>query len=231
MSLRRTQYWNPSTGTVRAGDTAHGESVTDVESYLEPIDRFRTAGLHHWGIADGLRVSATLGATGVKVGLGMAVDATGRTVVLEAGGVAVVVPVDPEQVLDVPTVVVGLDGVTVATDGLTGENRDMVLTVTWREAQDNQLAGAPALVHAPWFRLVPRGGLHRGRGAGGAGGGRARRGRHGAVGLSLAAAARRTARRPPRAAPPARRGTGRSRPARRRPARWPGPTAAWCSTC
>jgi len=37
--LIRSQYWNPSTGTVRGGSTAHGESLVDVESGLLPLAR------------------------------------------------------------------------------------------------------------------------------------------------------------------------------------------------
>jgi hypothetical protein len=33
--LVRTEYWNPSTGTVRTGSTGHGESLADVETYLQ----------------------------------------------------------------------------------------------------------------------------------------------------------------------------------------------------
>ena len=37
MRLMRIEYWNPSTGTVRTGSTGHGESFTDMESYLLPL--------------------------------------------------------------------------------------------------------------------------------------------------------------------------------------------------
>ncbi|MFD8498406.1 hypothetical protein [Amycolatopsis sp. NPDC059657] len=151
--IRRTEYWNVSTGTVRSGATGHGESVTDVEDYLIPLDRARTAGLHGWGVAAGLRVTATAGAAGVTVTPGSAADAAGSVVVLAVGGVAVVDPgVDPDQLQNVPTVPVEAAGVAVAT----ATAGDFLLTITWREVLgDNTLANAPALLHAPWLRMVP----------------------------------------------------------------------------
>ena len=41
MTLMRIEYTKLSTGTVRAGATGHGESLTDVENYLMPLDRVR----------------------------------------------------------------------------------------------------------------------------------------------------------------------------------------------
>ncbi|WP_370941805.1 hypothetical protein AB5J62_22110 [Amycolatopsis sp. cg5] len=154
--LRRTEYWNVSTGTVRSGATGHGESVTDVEDYLIPLDRARTSGLHGWGVAAGLRVTATVGTAGVTVLPGMAVDAAGNAVVLAPGGLAVVDPtVDPDQLQNVPTVPVEVTGVGVAT-----APGDFLLTLTWREVLgDNTVANAPALLHAPWLRLVAAAGF------------------------------------------------------------------------
>ncbi|SDW52688.1 hypothetical protein SAMN05421504_101822 [Amycolatopsis xylanica] len=154
--LRRTEYWNVSTGTVRSGATGHGETVTDVEDYLIPLDRARTSGLHGWGVAAGLRVTATVGSAGVTVLPGTAVDAAGNVVVLAPGGLAVVDPtVDPDQLQNVPTVPVEVTGVGVAT-----APGDFLLTLTWREVLgDNTVANAPALLHAPWLRLVAAAGF------------------------------------------------------------------------
>ena len=44
-AVMRTEYWNISTGTVRTGPTGHGESLTDMENYLLPMDRARGSGL------------------------------------------------------------------------------------------------------------------------------------------------------------------------------------------
>jgi hypothetical protein len=157
-AIRRTQYRNPVTGTVRTGATGHGESLTDVEEHLLPVDRWRTAALHAWGVAHGLAVTATAGSTGLAVGAGTAVDASGRTVVLAPGGTAVVdQAVDPDRVQDVPTVAVGPQGVTVPTGDASG---DVVLTIAWREVGgQSSLANAPVLLHAPWLRLLPAAGF------------------------------------------------------------------------
>ncbi len=154
MTVMRTEYVNLSTGTVRAGATGHGESLTDVESYLLPLERARGRGLYSFGVAAGLRVSATAGQAGVTVSVGTALDAAGRLVVLAAEGAAVVDPdVDPDELVNVPTVTVPAGGVAVATAGLSGER---LVTVSWREVvSQGVVANAPVLVHAPWLRLLP----------------------------------------------------------------------------
>ena len=157
--VRRTQYWNLSVpGTIRTGATGHGEILTDLENYLLPLDRARGSGLFGWGVAHGLAVSATPGSPGVTVSPGVALDARGRTIVLSPQGLAVVErSLDPQQIQDVPTVPVGADGVTVTTTELPA---DCLVTMTWREvAGENSLANTPALLHAPWLRLVPADGF------------------------------------------------------------------------
>ncbi len=152
--VRRTQYWNLPTHTVRTGATGHGESLIDLEQYLLPLAEARGSTLHTWGVAQGLEVSAVAGSPEVTVSAGVALDAAGRTIVLAIGGVAVTdAAVDPTAVLDVPTVVVGPAGVTLGTAGAAAS---CLLTLTWREVQgESALANAPALLHAPWLRLVP----------------------------------------------------------------------------
>jgi hypothetical protein len=153
-ALKRTEYWNISTGTVRTGATGHGESLTDMESYLLPMDAARGAALYSWGVAAGLAAQGTSGQPGVTVSSGTALDAAGRLIMLVPDGAVIVDPtVDPAQVQDVPTVPVGADGITLPTAGAAA---DCLLTLTWREVlADSPLANAPVLVHAPWLRLVP----------------------------------------------------------------------------
>jgi hypothetical protein len=152
MPLLRTEYWNLSTGTVRGGATGHGESLTDVESYLLPLDQLRGSSLYGWGVANGLRVTAVSGQADVTVAPGAALDAAGHVVVLADGGFAVVDPtVDPEQVQNVPTIPVDAAGVVLPTAGSSG---DQFVTLRWREVLgDSQLANAPVLLHAPWLRV------------------------------------------------------------------------------
>jgi len=153
LPITRTQYFNVATGTVRAGSTSHGESLTDVESGLLPLARSTAASLHTWGVADGLSVTAVTGQQGVTVTPGAALDSLGRLVALAAGGVAIIDPAaDPSQVVNIATVPVGDGGVTVATDGLGPAT--LLLTATFREVQDQGQVGAPpVLLHAPWLRL------------------------------------------------------------------------------
>jgi hypothetical protein len=153
--MARTQYFNVATGTVRAGSTSHGESLTDVDSGLLPLACATSASLHTWGVADGLRVTATTGQLGVIVAPGAALDSLGRLVVLAPGGVAIVDPgADPTQVVNISTVTLADGGVTVATDALGPAT--LLLTATFREVQDQAQAGVPpVLLHAPWLRLRP----------------------------------------------------------------------------
>ena len=90
--MTRTQYFNVATGTVRAGSTSHGESLTDVESGLLPLARSTAAALHAWGVADGLSVTATTGQPGVSVSPGAALDSSGRLVALAPGAQSEVIP-------------------------------------------------------------------------------------------------------------------------------------------
>lgn len=157
-ALKRTEYWTISTGTVRTGPTGHGESLTDMESYLLPMDAARGAALYSWGVATGLAAQGTPGQPGVTVLPGTALDAAGRLIMLVPDGAAIVDPtVDPAQLQDVPTVVVGADGVALPTAAAAA---DCLLTLTWREVlADSPLANAPVLLHAPWLRLIPAAGF------------------------------------------------------------------------
>lgn len=151
--ITRTQYFNVATGTVRAGSSSHGESLTDVESGLLPLARSTESSLHSWGVADGLTVTATTGQPGVSIAPGAALDSLGRLIALAAGGVAVTDPAaDPSQVVNIDTVPVGATGVVLATDAL-GPGT-LLLTITFREVQDaGQVGAPPVLLHAPWLRL------------------------------------------------------------------------------
>jgi len=155
MRLVRTEYWNPSTGTVRTGSTGHGESLADIETYLLPLTGALLGGAFGSGVANGLEVTASVGQQGLTVNTGLAVDGNGRPIVLSDGGAAVVDPnAPPGQVQNVPLVLVGSGGVELPTSGLTGTQ---VLTATAREVLDGTAGAASwSLVHAPWLLLVPQ---------------------------------------------------------------------------
>lgn len=153
-AIKRTQYLNVSAGTVRTGATGHGESLTDIEGYAQPMEQARGRGLFDWGVAEGLEARVTVAVGGVTVKPGVALDKVGRTIVVASGGVVVTdLDHDPGQVLDVPTVPVPADGVLVPT---AGPAREYLLTATWGEVQEESaLANAPVLLHAPgsgWCR-------------------------------------------------------------------------------
>lgn len=156
--LTRTDYWNRVTGSVRTGDTRHDETVTDIESFLLPHSQAAIAGLHSWGIADGLGVTATANQAGLSVSLGTAVDAAGHLIVLIAGGLAVTDPgIDPGDVANIPTVPVDTTGLSLPTGSDSGQQ---YLTIRYLEVSVAGLLGnAPALVHAPWLRLQDSGGF------------------------------------------------------------------------
>ena len=150
--LMRTDYWNRVTGSVRIGDTRRDETVTDVEGFLLPYGQAGTVGLHLWGIAAGLSVTATADQPGLRVSAGSAIDAAGHLIVVSGGGVAVVDPdIDPADVANIPTVAVDTTGVILPTAADTGPR---YLTVRYLEVSVEGLLGnSPALVHAPWLRL------------------------------------------------------------------------------
>ena len=151
-ALMRTDYWNRVTGSVRIGDTRRDETVTDVEGFLLPYAQAGTVGLHLWGIAAGLSVTATADQPGLSVAAGSAIDAAGHLIVVSGGGVAVVDPdIDPADVTHIPTVAVDTTGLILPTAADTGPR---YLTVRYLEVSVEGLLGnSPALVHAPWLRL------------------------------------------------------------------------------
>jgi hypothetical protein len=158
LPLMRTEYWNPSTNTVRGGATAHGESLTDVENYLLPQAQMTGASLFTRGVADGLSVSASANQPGLTIAPGVALDANGHLIALAANGFAIVDPsVDPNQIQNIPTVPVAAGGVSLSSTGISG---DCFLTIMWREILgQSQLANAPVLIHAPWLRLLAAAGF------------------------------------------------------------------------
>ena len=72
---------------------------------------------------------------------------------LTGGGLAVVDPdIDPADIANIPTVAVDTTGLNLPTAGHTGAR---YLTIRYLEVSVEGLLGnAPALVHAPWLRLL-----------------------------------------------------------------------------
>ncbi|MER8095104.1 hypothetical protein [Streptomyces goshikiensis] len=156
MPVKRTEYFNYDTVSVRNGSTSRAESMMDTDDYQRRLDEARGATLHTWGVCGGLRVSATPGQAGLTVQAGTALDAAGRVSVVDPGGFALTDPnLDPGQLLNITPVVVGGDGLLpLGTAGV--PEGTYLLTLTWRE-----IVGETLLIrlHAPWLRLVPRAGF------------------------------------------------------------------------
>ncbi|MFD4867416.1 hypothetical protein [Streptomyces sp. NPDC058412] len=151
MALERIRYQAAGNFSYQA------QNYADVEGYLLPLGRVRDSALHSWGVASGLRVTATAGSAGVKVSTGSALDAAGRVIVLADGGRAVV----DQDVAD-RTVKVSADGLTLDTGGLTLPG-DQVLTLTWQEVMGifDAMGGSQqqGWLLAPWLRLLPLSGF------------------------------------------------------------------------
>ncbi|MER6197703.1 hypothetical protein ABT234_10060, partial [Streptomyces sp. NPDC001586] len=151
MALERIRYQAAGNFSYQA------QNYADVEGYLLPLGRVRDSALHSWGVASGLRVTATAGSAGVKVSTGSALDAAGRVIVLADGGRAVV----DQDVAD-RTVKVSADGLTLDTGGLTLPG-DQVLTLTWQEVVGifDAMGGSQqqGWLLAPWLRLLPLSGF------------------------------------------------------------------------
>ncbi|MGK5169325.1 hypothetical protein [Geodermatophilus sp. CPCC 205761] len=154
--ISHTEYGVGTTpGVPRPGSTSHEESGIDLESYLRPLEQAHAGALHGRGVAVGLAVRAVPGESVVRVTTGVAVDGSGRHVVLAPGGAA--------EVADDPTlgsVLVPVDGsgVELPTAGRSGACR---VTVRWRETFDQDLrdqTGAFLTRHTPWLRLEPTAG-------------------------------------------------------------------------
>jgi hypothetical protein len=122
--LTRVSYVEPN-GRARQDKTGNTESRVDMERYVQPLQRMHAAGLHDWGITEGLAVSATVDSPDVRIAPGVAVDATGRLISLAVGGKA--------RLDDQTTTVVEEAGVVLATAELTGPH---LVTAVWAETFD-----------------------------------------------------------------------------------------------
>ena len=154
--LKRTEYRVPPitgkpTDTTRLCSTMRTESQVDQVDYLDPLHQAHGAGLHTWGVAEGLEVSAVINSSGVLVKPGTALDAAGRTIVLAPKGGAVIAPdADPNELENIETVEVPATGINLPTANLSGE---YALTIQFREKYEAPVGGFPQMLHTPWLRL------------------------------------------------------------------------------
>lgn len=151
MPILRTEYRNLETNTIRGGATGHGESLTDLESYLMPLESARNRALFDSGVLEGLAVGvAAPTATDLLVSTGTALDGQGRLILLPEGGYAVTDPtVSATDVQNVPLSTAGAGGVTVPAPTTAGT---FVVLISWREVAGS--TGTFQRIHAPWLRLI-----------------------------------------------------------------------------
>ena len=146
-------HYIPGTAVPRPGGPTHQETGVDLLLHGQPLEQAHTGALHGTGVADGFTVTATLGSSGVLVGPGVAIDPTGRHVVLAADGYA---QLATQPGPATPPTPVAAEGVAVPTTDLSG---DVLLTAQWRESVvDPPPAGSPVAfvtAHTPWLRVVP----------------------------------------------------------------------------
>lgn len=154
--IRRTEFRNPGETGPREGEVHYEEALNDVENYQMQLDRYRGRGWFTWGVVQGLEVSPVPGQPGVRVSPGSALDRDGNLVVLAVDSSAVVDPtVDPHSVENIPTVLVGPDGVMVPPPSQSAE--EYVVALTWREVAGT--GGLTVRRHAPWLRMLPADGI------------------------------------------------------------------------
>ncbi|WP_330231177.1 hypothetical protein OHA40_01010 [Nocardia sp. NBC_00508] len=145
-TMIRTSYLDVS-GQPRQGSTNLRESRTDAERYLQPALRAHAAGLHAPGIAAGLQVSAAIGAPGIRIAPGIAIDGEGRHISMAAGGAA--------KLEDQTLVTVDATGVPVPTTGVSGA---LSVTIAWAETFDKAAFQANQVfqvIETPIVRLRP----------------------------------------------------------------------------
>jgi hypothetical protein len=154
--LQRSTYRDPTApgDPVRSGNPTRAENALDMDQYYRPLERIHSSGLHGWGVASGLRVTATLNSPGVTMLPGVALDSSGRHISLAADGSAEI-----GQNADAPgatptLVTVAANGVVFPTSGLSG---DKYVTIQFWETFDTngfQNLGTFRYFHTPWLRLL-----------------------------------------------------------------------------
>jgi hypothetical protein len=156
--LIRPTYRQPN-GVIRTDAYRHGDSAIELDDYHRPLEQVHGSGLHGWGVADGLRVTATLNMQDLKIEPGIAIDKDGRHIALAATANAEIGPnADNPGTAPILTAV-NADGAVFPTNGLAG---DLYVTVQFWETFDATAYANDGLYrfnHTPWIRLRPVGGF------------------------------------------------------------------------
>jgi hypothetical protein len=163
--IARTSYREPPpSALLRAGTTAHIESLVDQEQYLLALEQVHGSGMHGWGIGDGFRVTATQNAMGVKVLRGTAIDVDGRHISLAVGGKAETNPSAnaPNAVPALVDCLADPNGVSLPTQP--GAAGTFYVTVRFWEtfdwdAYNTSYQQVYQTLHTPWLRFAPTAGF------------------------------------------------------------------------
>jgi hypothetical protein len=145
---------NPAEATPVAGLPSNGTMATDEEQYFRPLERIHGMGLHGSGVAYGMDVQCTLGATSVLVTPGIALDPTGKHIFLASGGNAAIGPGEDYPGTPPITAQVSAAGVNLPVSGLSG---NQYIVAQWWETWDSgsyYSDGINQFDDTPWLQFV-----------------------------------------------------------------------------
>ena len=169
--LQRTTYRDPISGAIRTDESSpsESESAQDMDQYYLPLARVHGSGLHGWGVASGLSVTATLAdpTTGtlpaLNVSPGIALDSAGQHISLALGGVAETttdLDINGNPATSVPAEVTTSGAFILPTSVLPSSVLPGTFSLTiqfweWFEGDiDPSSTDFYSYVHFPWLRLL-----------------------------------------------------------------------------
>ena len=154
LKLTRPTYRQPN-GSIRTDAYRHGDSALEMDEFNRPLGQIHGAGLHDYGIGEGLLVTAVLNSPGVKIQSGIAIDREGRHISLAITATAEIGPNADNPGTSPVLTAVNADGALLPTTGLSG---DRVVTIEFWETFDATAYvndGLYRFQHTPWLRLIP----------------------------------------------------------------------------
>jgi hypothetical protein len=158
--IQRTTYRDPTLpgSPIRTGDPVDRaiESARDMDDCYLPLGRVHGSSLHGWGIASGLKVTASVGSQNLNVLPGVASDAAGQHISLALNGNAEIGPTANAPGAAPDLTGVPPSGAVMPTNGLSGT---FYLTIQFWEWFQGYID--PNIdpndyykyVHTPWLRL------------------------------------------------------------------------------
>ena len=147
--VKRNRYQHPQGAIFTHGSEHHFQ---DHEEFHRPLLRVDSAALRgDWGIAAGLEVSGTPGASAVVIDSGAAVDKPGETIVLSAGGFGDVGANPPGNQHDEKPVPVSLPLAS-------HSGQTVYVTIQFNEISRSNEGSGGRFEQVPWIRLQPTAG-------------------------------------------------------------------------